>query len=48
MEEGVDHSDLPPLMHSDDDEMLKDDPLPLSRMSQSPVPPITLTSDDSA
>ena len=47
-EEGVDVRDLPALMDLDDDEMLIDDPLPLSPTPQCPVPPTTPTSDDSA
>lgn len=48
IEDGVDVSDLPALMDSDSHEMLIDDSLPLSPVPQSPVPPTTPSSNNSA
>lgn len=46
--EGVDISDLPTLIDLDNDEMLTDDPLPLSLTPQPPVHPTSSTFDNSA
>ena len=48
IEEGVDVSDLLALMALDNDEMLTGDPLPLSPILHTPVPPTTPTSSTPA
>lgn len=48
MEERVDVSDRPALVDSEGDEMLADDPLPLSPTPQSPAAPTTPASDNLA
>lgn len=46
--EGEDVSDLPPMMKSDNNDMLTDNLLPLSYTSPFPIPPTSPPSDDSA